>query len=101
MRIDVFYFAGCPNHRPAVSLVREVLHDLGFAAPLHEMEVHDLEEAKRLGFRGSPTIHVDGEDVDPTAAGDALVSFGCRLYEGSGTPPRAMIEDAIRARFGK
>ena len=96
MTIDILYFVGCPNFQSTLQLVREVVRDLGVNAPVREIEVRTAEEAAQLGFVGSPTVRVEGEDIDPTIRGRTDSSFGCRLYDGAGVPPRSMIEHAIR-----
>lgn len=98
MQIDVLYFAGCPNHGPSVDLVREVIRDLGLQLPVHEIEVPDSEAATRLGFLGSPTIRVDGRDIEPNAEVRTDYAMNCRVYGHSGIPPRAWIETALRSR---
>jgi hypothetical protein len=96
MRIDVLYFEGCPNHEPTTALVRDVVRSLGLDATIREVEVRDADEAKRLRFLGSPTIQVNGRDADSGARTRADYSFSCRMYGGSGSPPRALVERALR-----
>lgn len=96
MKIDVLYFEGCPNHEPTMALVREVVQSLGLEASIREVEVRDADEAVRLRFFGSPTIQVNGQDIDPDVRGSADYSFSCRMYGGSGSPPRALVERALR-----
>jgi hypothetical protein len=97
MQIDVLYCAGCPNYGPAVELVREVVRDLRLELPVHEVEVLDAEAARRLGSLGSPTIRVDGRDVEPHAEHRTDFALSCRLYGHSGVPPRSWIETALRS----
>lgn len=77
MRIEVLYVPGCPNYQPAVVLVREVLASESLQADVHGVAVSSDEGAKVLRFPGSPTIRIDGDDVEPSHAS----SFGlsCRL----------------------
>jgi len=96
MQIDVLYFEGCPNHEPTTALVRDVVKSLGLDATVREVEVRDADEAKRLRFFGSPTIHVNGKDVDRTVRTRTDYSFSCRMYGRMGSPPRALIERALR-----
>lgn len=96
MRIDILYFDGCPNHLPTTEVVRGVVQSLGIDATIREIEVRDAEEAARLKFFGSPTVQVDGEDIDPAARNRSDYSFGCRMYGSSGSPPRALVEEALR-----
>ena len=96
MKVQVLYFDGCPNHGPTVQLVREVIADLNVHAELEEVEVKATSDARELRFLGSPTVHVDGRDIDPEAnPGD--FSHGCRMYGSSGIPPRDMVVSAIKA----
>lgn len=98
VQIDVLYFQGCPNHIPAIRLVQEVVAATGVQAEIREVGVPDAETARRLEFPGSPTVRVNGRDVEP--GGPVPFGFGCRTYvyqgQRSGVPPRAWIENAIR-----
>ena len=67
MRVEIFYFSGCPNYIPAVERVRELLLQEGAVADVIEIEVKDSATAQQIGFLGSPTIRVDGQDVDTAA----------------------------------
>lgn len=96
MTIEVLYFDGCPNHEPAVARVREVLESLGIEATVREVRVATPEDAQRLEFPGSPTIRVNGVDIEPAARQGRDFAMGCRRYGNSGVPPRELIESAIR-----
>lgn len=99
MRVDMLYFGGCPNWREARKLVQEVLAQEGVKADVTEVEVPTPEEAERLGFLGSPTIRVDGDDVETGRSGDPPF-WGCRTYlvggQAAGLPPREWVVRAIR-----
>ena len=101
MQIVVLYFEGCPNHEPTTALVRDVVQSLRLDASIREVEVRDADEAQRLRFFGSPTIQVDGHDLDPTARNRSDYSFSCRMYGSSGSPPRALVERALREEARK
>lgn len=96
MKIEVLFFEGCPNHRRAVELAKSVAADLVPDARLEEVEVRDPDDAERRRFLGSPTIRVDGEDIEPDARSRTDYAMSCRLYRGSGVPPRELIEAAVR-----
>lgn len=100
MTIDILYFEGCPNHAPTVERVREVVRELNATAVVREIEVTHAEDAPRLRFFGSPTVQIDGVDIDPAVKGRQDYSFSCRMYGRSGTPTRELIEHALRARMG-
>lgn len=91
MRIQVLYFEGCPNYRPAIDLVRSIAPD----ASVEAVEIQTQEEAVRMRFLGSPTIVVDGVDVEPAARARTDFGFTCRTYGGSGVPNRELVASAI------
>ncbi len=94
-KIEVFFFEGCPNHSPAVELVRDVVQRIAPDARIHEIAVRDDREAERLRFLGSPTIRVDGVDIEPEAEARTDYAMSCRTYGGSGVPPRQLLEAAL------
>lgn len=96
MQVDILYFEGCPNHQPTTAMIREIVRSHAFDATIREVEVHDAEEAARLRFFGSPTVQVDGEDVDPAVRDRTDYSFSCRMYGRAGGPPRELVEEALR-----
>lgn len=100
MIIDVLYFEGCPNHVPARDLVQSVLTELGMTAEVRDVKVTDAADAQSKGFLGSPSVRLDGIDVEPSAAGNERFGMMCRVYRyqdiASGIPPREMIETALQ-----
>lgn len=100
MKTEILYFEGCPNHRPAVERVREVLKEEGLTAEFVEVNVPDETAARSLGFLGSPTIRVNGLDVEPAARSVKQFGMMCRTYtEGGrreGLPSRELIRTALR-----
>lgn len=69
-------------------------------AALEEIEVPTDDAAGALAFIGSPTVRVDGRDVQPP--GDEPVGLTCRVYrlrDGrvSPTPDPADLEAALRS----
>lgn len=95
MQVQVLYFEGCPNHQPTVQLARDVIRDLGLNVAVEEVEVTSVEDAKRLRFLGSPTVLVNGVDIEPSARTSTAYAFACRTYAGAGTPSRALLIDAL------
>lgn len=98
MTLELLYLPGCPNHGATASLVRSVLQAEGLNAELNEIPVVDPEQAQAVGSPGSPTLLVNGRDVE--TGSPSQVGFACRTYlvEGMplGVPPRSWIEHAIR-----
>ncbi|HKW69097.1 MAG TPA: thioredoxin family protein [Candidatus Dormibacteraeota bacterium] len=79
MKITIQYFAGCPHWEVADERVRTVLRDLSRAdVELEYQLISSAREAERVGFRGSPTVLIDGRD--PLATGDEPIGISCRVY---------------------
>lgn len=94
------YVDGCPSWREAEARLRAALRAVGAdedAIALRRVE--SAAEAERTGFRGSPTVLVDG--VDPFGDRDAPVGLACRVYptpEGhTGTPTVQALVAALLA----
>ncbi len=100
MKVEILYFPGCPNHEPAVDCVRRVLAQENAQAEMVEVEVNDADTAQRIGFLGSPTIRVDGQDVEPAARSERSFGMSCRTYltggRRVGVPPPEWIQAAVR-----
>jgi hypothetical protein len=99
VRIEFRYWEGCPSHPEARQLLEQVLEERGIDADLEVREVRTQQEAEELRFPGSPTILVDGRDVDPAGA-DARPALTCRTYhlpDGrvSPIPSRDQLEEAL------
>jgi hypothetical protein len=95
MKIEVLYFEGCPNYLPAVDRLKTVLRQAGLATEVSEIQVTDESDAKALKFFGSPTIRINGFDIDIDARNVKDTAFACRRYPG-GLPSEEMIRMALR-----
>ena len=62
MDIELQYFEGCPSWRVADERLATLATERPDLTVTHRL-VESLEEAERLGFRGSPTILVEGVDL--------------------------------------
>ena len=99
-RVELLWFAGCPGHMPARALLDEVIAAVAPGTPVESIDVSDPDVASAHRFPGSPTIRVDGQDVDPGYEDAGDYTPRCRLYrtpEGLlSVPPREWIEAALR-----
>ena len=97
--VEIFYFDGCPNHEPALALVERIDLELGTGAEVRLVNVPDQEAAARLRFLGSPTIRVDGVDVDPLTTQRDDYALSCRIFTTAhgpaGQPEARWIRDAL------
>jgi hypothetical protein len=101
MRVELLFWDGCPSHRKALVELRRAMVDV--ALDPSRVVVRELEtqaEATLERFVGSPTIRIDGVDVQPP--GEEPVGLTCRIYHRrdgriSPTPDPADVRDALRA----
>jgi hypothetical protein len=99
-RVELLFWDGCPSHPKALEDLRAAMADLGLDPDtVLVREVDTDQRAERESFVGSPTIRVDGEDVDPPP-GDEPLGLTCRVYrlrDGrvSPTPDPAILRDAL------
>jgi hypothetical protein len=98
-RVEILYFDGCPNHEPARALVERVATQLGLEPEIQLVEVVDPDAAIALRFLGSPTVRVDGLDVEPAAEKRRDFALSCRIYRGkrgvSEQPDERWLRDAL------
>lgn len=101
MKIELLWFEDCPNHAATEQMVREVLSEQGLDVPIERIEVPDVETGNKVVFPGSPTIRVNGIDIEPGWEPCDDCTPRCRLYmtdEGlKGVPDRQWIESAVSA----
>ena len=74
VRIRILCSEGCANTPPTVDLVRNVAQDLNIPFEIETVMVDTQEQAREMRFLGSPTVQVDGFDIEPSAR-DSL-AFG-------------------------
>ena len=91
--IQVLTFQGCPHAAPALELTRQVAAQLCPGATVESVEVTAEQDLAAMGFWGSPTVRVDGRDVEGLQG--ALSYLACRTYDTSGVSPRWMVEAAV------
>ena len=97
MKIEVLYVPNCPNHAVALERLREILAGESLEAHLNEVLVSSAAMAHSLKFPGSPTIRINGRDIEPQEGETASFGLMCRLYaDGDGAPSHQRLRDAIR-----
>ena len=91
----MLYFEGCPHFPPTLAQVREVLDELAIDAEISVIEVRTGSDARHHRFLGSPTVRVDGADIEPAARSRCDYGLACRRYDGTGSPSRALLVAAF------
>jgi hypothetical protein len=99
--VELLWWEGCPSTPETLSQLRNAMSELGLdPAAVEVREVKTDADAEREGFPGSPTIRIEGDDVQPPGEGDP-VGLTCRVYrlrDGrySPTPDPDDLRDALR-----
>lgn len=102
MTVEFLYWEECPSHEEAYERLTTVLADEGVGASIRRVQVFTDQQAAELCFPGSPTIRIEGRDLQPEVAAASPPSLTCRLYiledgRPSPLPSREMIRRAVRA----
>ncbi len=97
MNIDFLYSSKCPNREEAFQNLLRVLKKNGWPAGIHSIEIKDINQAKKAEFLGSPTIRVNGHDLDENGNKTKGYSLDCRTYIINGKQTPIPTEDFIEA----
>jgi hypothetical protein len=100
MTIELLYFDGCPSHEAFLPRLHELLAQADVDVPVQQRRVESDAAAQTERFLGSPTLRVDGVDIDPDAGQRSDYGLKCRLYpteEGlRGAPPDEWVLNALQ-----
>lgn len=96
MKIEFLYFEDCPGHEPALSLLERILSESGAEVPIEKIEITTQEFAIQHRFLGSPSIRINGKDIEGREEGSEY-GLKCRIYPetGSGVPSEVMLRKAL------
>lgn len=114
LKVELLWWEGCPSTDKARSLLRTTLDELGQGdVEIQMLEIETDEQARRHGFRGSPTVLIDDADLtqllgsEPEAEEtEAETALTCRLYRRrdgriSPTPDPDDVRDALIRAAGR
>lgn len=101
MRVELLFWDGCPSHPKALAELRAAMADVALdPGTVILREVRTQADAALERFVGSPTIRIDGVDVQPP--GEEPLGLTCRVYHRrdgrvSPTPDPDDVREALRA----
>jgi hypothetical protein len=99
-KIEFLYFEGCPSYKPTLDYLKKVIDEEKIDVNLELVLVESPEDAQKVGFQGSPSIKIDGIDLEDKNDG---FSFNCRLYsvDGklTGTPSKEFIKERLLSKL--
>ena len=92
MRIELLYFDSCPSYKQALANIKAALKEKNLQAELILINVESEGKAEKVGFQGSPSVRINGKDLEGRDEG---FSFSCRLYRVNGKTAVAPSKEAI------
>lgn len=93
VKLEFQYFEGCPNHKKMNDYLNQAIKGLEDKIELKKVLVENEETAKKVSFRGSPTLLINGEDIEGIPA-PAEPALACRFYV-NGIPDANKIRQRI------
>lgn len=95
IKIELLYFEDCPSYKHVWSDLLEVVTDNKLNVVIRPINIDSFEKANSLNFAGSPSIHVNGVDLE-NYRGEGVMA--CRVYNenaNKGYPSKALLEKRI------
>ncbi len=80
VRVEVLARRDCPNRGIAITLAERAVRETGTLARVEVIDMTTESQARRRRFLGSPTVRVDGRDVEHGANGRTDFTLACRVY---------------------
>lgn len=79
-RVEFLWWQGCPSWERALADLREVLEEADLdSGAIVVKRIETEADVEREAFFGSPTIRIDGEDIQAPSGGEPL-GLACRVY---------------------
>jgi len=102
VRVEILARKDCQCRSMARIVVERVIDELGIPVEVTVVEITSQAQAKKRGFLGSPSVRVNGLDVEPGTNGSREVTLGDRVYRGDqglqGWPDSRWIRAALVAQ---
>ncbi len=99
MKIELLYFDGCPSYQTALKYLEEVIMEGKLDVHVEMVKIESDEDVLKSRFLGSPSVRVNGLDIEPSARERGNFSMCCRLYPEAGKmvgwPSKDLIRHAI------
>jgi hypothetical protein len=105
-QVELLYWDGCPSHPRALTELRAAMTEAGLDPDtVLVREVDTDQRASRERFVGSPTIRIDGVDVQPPGE-DEPIGLTCRVYRARDgrilpVPDPADLREALEAALAR
>ncbi len=84
MKTELFYFDDCPSYEQASANLKEALRLEGLPETVEMVRITSEEDARRKRFIGSPSIRIEGVDMEGPEVETRGYGYGCRVYSSEG-----------------
>ena len=97
--IEILAREDCPSRGMAIAVVERVVAETGVSARIEVVDMMSEEQAQQRRFPGSPTVRVEGRDVDQRLNGRTEFTLADRVYRTdrglAGWPDAAWVREAL------
>ncbi|MFQ5453256.1 MAG: DUF2703 domain-containing protein [Candidatus Zixiibacteriota bacterium] len=104
MKIEFLYFDGCPNHLQALNDLKKTLTEMAIDSDIKIIEINNNQDAVEKRFLGSPSIRINGKDIEIEENESTEYSMRCRRYRSGseilGYPPKNLITAILKKNMG-
>ena len=73
--VKVLFSEGCDNTPPTIDLIKQISSELGIEVDLKLIRIESQDQASQWKFLASPTVQVNGLDIEPSARSAAAFGF--------------------------
>lgn len=95
--VELLFFESCPSHTATRELVQRIAAEETIDCDVKLVAVATLDDAEQLRFLGSPTMRVNGHDVEPGADSRTDFTLACRIYRTTSGHSGTLAEEWLRA----
>jgi hypothetical protein len=99
-KIGILFIEGCPGVLTTAEYIKEVVVEEDIDAEISLILIETSEDARQLHFTGSPTVRINGADIETNIVDIKDYGLRSRLYnidgKKAGYPSKDMIKDAIK-----
>lgn len=65
IKIDILFVEGCNSTPETINLIKRIVDEMNVEAQINEILIKNSEQAKEHKLFGSPTVQINGIDIDP------------------------------------
>ncbi len=100
VKIVILFIENCPGVKPTTKHIKDIIADEAINAEINLILIETPEDARRLHFTGSPSVRINGMDIEANIIGNKDYGLRSRLYyidgKQSSYPSKSMIKDAVK-----